>query len=569
MSKVASTLVGALALVALAACSDQQLVVRNPNSPDEERALASPTDVENLVGSQFRNIHTNTDGDILNLTAQLLCLGMENWSGLANGDMGKTAAIPRVGIDNNRGNTTYTEKYNPYLGIYRAARSVALGLNKLNAPGFTFLPTSAAEKARDQAFGYFTLGVAMGDIALVWDSGAVVSPNDDVSQAAPPFVAHDVLMQAAIADLDTAIQYASVSASGGNGFPIPSTWINGQSGLTGGASGTFVRLVKSWRARFRAGVARTPAERAAVDWTQVIADAQDGITADFNILMTRGSPTWQYWPVQMSQFQDWHQMWQFVLGMADTSGVYTQYLANEANFSPFLVVTPDKRFPTGDHRAKLNAADTIAGPTGPQNLSSGCAGSACTQPDSTLPYPYFRNRLSGSDAPGAPWGFSMYDFYRFQAYYNASREGNIPTITLAEMNALIAEGYIRQGNVTAALPYINATRVPAGLPALTMADTVTRVPGTTDGCVPKIPAAPNFTSAICGNVWEAMKWEKRMETAYTHWGAWWIDGRGWGDLPKNTVLEFPTPYQELDTRLLPIYSTVQIAGPSTYGLGGP
>jgi hypothetical protein len=66
---------------------------------------------------------------------------------------------------------------------------------------------------------------------------------------------------------------------------------------------------------------------------------------------------------------------------------------------------------------------------------------------------------------------------------------------------------------------------------------------------------------------EAMKWEKRMETAYTHWGAWFTDGRGWGDLPAGSPLEYPTPYQELDTRLLPIYSLVQVAGASTYGLG--
>jgi hypothetical protein len=469
--------------------------------------------------------------------------------------MNKTAFIPRVGIDNSRGNTTLAEKYQPYLNLYRAGRSVALGLHAMNVPGFTFLPASAAELARDKAFGYFSLGVALGDIALVYDSGAVVSPNDDVSAAAPLFVGHDSLMKVAIAYLDTAQQFASISPtpSGSNGFPIPASWINTPASLTGGATGAFVQLVRSWKARLRAGVARTPAGRAAVNWTQVIADAQAGNTADFIITAFNGSPAWTYRPIQMDLFGTWHQMWQYMLGMADTSGVYTQYLGNRAGFSPFVVATPDKRFPSGATRAA-------------QNTASGCiSGTSCLQPVATAPYPYLRNRLVGGDNVTDPYIFSMYDFYRFQAVFNANRNGPVPMLTKAELNGLIAEGYIRLGQVGSALPYINATRVPAGLPALTMTDTVTRVPGGS-ACVPIIPAPPNFTSAICGNVWEAMKWEKRMETMYTHWGAWWIDERGWGDLPTNTPLEYPTPYQELDTRQLPIYSTIQVATRGTYGL---
>lgn len=553
MSKFASTLVGALVLVALAACTDQQLAVTNPNAPDELRALASPSDVENLVGSQFRNIHQNTDGATLTINSQLLCLGLENFSGLANADMGKASAIPRAGIDNNRGNSSQSEKYDPYLSVYRAARSVALGLNRLNAPTFTFYPASAAQVARDKAFGYFTLGVAMGDIALVYDSGSIVSPADNVSEAAPPFVAHDLLMKAAIAFLDTAVQYASVTASGSNGFPLPSTWIAGQSNLTGGAGGTFVQLVKSWRARFRAGVARTPTERAAVDWATVIADAQGGITGDFTILMTRGSPPWNYRPIQMDLFSSWHQLWQFMMGMADTSGIYSQFLANPSAFSPFVVATPDRRFPAGVTR-------------GAQNTASGCSGSSCIQPTATAPYPYIRNRLSGADTPGDPLGFSMYDFYRFQWFFNANREGAIPTFTRAELNGLIAEGAIRTSQWALATRYIDSSRVKAGLPSVAgIANLTTPVPGGA-ACVPKVPQPPTYTSAACGNLMEAMKWEKRMETGYTHWGPWWTDGRGWGDLPAGSALEYPTPYQELDTRRLPIYSTVQVATRGTYGL---
>jgi hypothetical protein len=48
-----------------------------------------------------------------------------------------------------------------------------------------------------------------------------------------------------------------------------------------------------------------------------------------------------------------------------------------------------------------------------------------------------------------------------------------------------------------------------------------------------------------------------MEVQYTGlMGApWWFDARGWGDLFKDTPLEFPAPCKELQTLgILPCYS---------------
>ncbi len=44
-----------------------------------------------------------------------------------------------------------------------------------------------------------------------------------------------------------------------------------------------------------------------------------------------------------------------------------------------------------------------------------------------------------------------------------------------------------------------------------------------------------------------LKWEKRVEVVLTGvaGGNWFFDGRGWGDLWKNTPLHFPIPCQEL------------------------
>ena len=59
-------------------------------------------------------------------------------------------------------------------------------------------------------------------------------------------------------------------------------------------------------------------------------------------------------------------------------------------------------------------------------------------------------------------------------------------------------------------------------------------------CVPKVPRRPDFNTVGCGNLLEAIKYEKRIETAYTHFSAWYLDERGWGDLPDDTPIFWAT-----------------------------
>jgi hypothetical protein len=139
---------------------------------------------------------------------------------------------------------------------------------------------------------------------------------------------------------------------------------------------------------------------------------------------------------------------------------------------------------------------------------------------------------------------------------------------LAENNMLAAEGYLRANNFVAAAALIDITRTANGLPVLTgvVLDGTTPVPGGT-ACVPRVPQAPNFTSAACGNMWEAMKYEKRMETAFTGFMQWFNDNRGWGDMIVDTALEWPVPYQEMQARVKPFYDGQIQAPAGTYQFG--
>jgi hypothetical protein len=184
--------------------------------------------------------------------------------------------------------------------------------------------------------------------------------------------------------------------------------------------------------------------------------------------------------------------------------------------------------------------------------------------------PYIANR-SGQDTPGDPWGTSFYNFHRFRYIALNSNRGDYPEFLKAEVDLLAAEGYIRTGNIAAAAQKIDISRTRAGLPALSgVVTTITDpVPGGAS-CVPRVPQPPNYTSTACGTILEAMKYEKRMETAFDTFGAWYFDSRGWNDLPTNTAQMYPVPFEELDARAHPFYDLggggLWSAPKSTYGM---
>jgi hypothetical protein len=336
---------------------------------------------------------------------------------------------------------------------------------------------------------------------------------------------------------------------------LPATWIPSSTVFN---PTEFVKLVRSYRARIRANMARTPAERAAVNWDQVIADASNGITADHdNITATTGGP-FDTWVAQFDGAGTWHQMTPFIIGMGDVSGAYAAWTALplDKRGPDFTMVTPDLRFPQGATRAAQQA----------DFATSSCQGASqvCKR--------YYVNRPNGGD-PGAQisWGGSNYDFARFHSWRvsgdGTAQNGKMIFMTLAEMDLLRAEGLIRKGDFAGAAALINKTRVKNGLPAITAFDNTSPVPGGTDNCVPKVPTA--LTGPLkCGNMMEALKWEKRLETQYTHFIAWFLDSRGWGDLPEGTGLHWAVPFSDLQVRnAATIYSTGGGTNPASAAKG--
>jgi hypothetical protein len=556
MMRVFKYLLAPLALLSAAACSDP-LEVENPNNPERDRLFARPADAENLAGSLYQQIHAATMGVGANATANLrpslLTASFENASALANNGLGPRSAIPRAPIVNVLGNPYATENLNDFNQLQRTAKTASDILRRLEDPEFDL--GSEARKLRMRAFTLFAHGVALGTVATIYDSAAAPVPTDPTDETfVPELVAASDVMAVALQQLDAAVAVAnSAEARASGGFPLPAAWLRGNAL----SADDFVRFVRSYKARLRAAAARTPEERAAVDWAAVVDDAANGITADFQINMDPSVGWTIGWLQTTLHYRDanWHQMTPYIIGMADTTGAYGAWLSvNRDQRAPFLIRTPDLRFPSGETRQAQNDVGQGAPPAGDRR--------------------YFRNRAPGGDQTALGWAQSQYDHYRFRAFADASRIGRFPIMTKAEIDLLRAEGLLRLGGGAEAAALIDLTRTTAGLPSLVAAGALTadaNDPGGA-GCVPQVPKPTPDPAVSCGTVFEAMKWEKRMETAYTHYGAWFFDSRGWGDLPIGTPLEWPVPFQEMDARLRPAYNLGGVGGrsaatESTYGFG--
>lgn len=552
----------AASVTALAACSDNLLQVNNTDNPDVNRAYADRFGIEAIVSKLYQQMYNAQYGSSDDIWTQTITMSLESHSTLGNFGMGIRGGIPRSLIDNTIGNSVAAGNFRDFDALTRNARSAAnaiIGINKFRAAGATLGSLARDSKAR--SFAFFNLGYAMGMLSMIYDSATILGP-DIPSDAIPPYSKATDVNAAALRFLDSAFNIAnSADASNGTGgWPIAADWVSSPN-AAGVDLTTWKQIIRSFRARFRAGVARTPAERAAVDWTAVIADATNGIQSDF-IVVANSSTGWSLAVIsQLRSSSQWSQMTPMILGMGDTSrvgdaqGSYRDWIAKPlGQRSPFLMRTPDKHFPVGETR---DAQITFSG------------GSSKAGPPAGQPLLYFRNRPVGEDISGEAWGTWYYDNHRFWAAASNGSNGPFVVFPQAENDMLAAEGYLRQNNFAAATALIDRYRVPSGLPAVTgIASATASVPGTSLNCVPNVPQAPSYTTTACGNLFEAMKWTKRVETNMAGYASWFMDSRGWGDLPAGTPLEWPIPFDELFAKYgsgRPTYTTSAVSAKGTYG----
>jgi hypothetical protein len=554
---------------------EEMLEVQNPVSGDTDRVLATPLDAENLLGTYWKRWHSGMYGSATSLDGMSGNLGLYSYSSLANNCHNNHTPFTDATNFNTPGNTCQGEQSRAFTFNSEVNKVAAIFLKKLEIENFNLGTPSRNIRAR--AFANFLVGLSVGSMAIIHDSMAMAGATTG-SQEVTPFIHYTAARDSMVLYFQKAIDLANDPlANGTNGFPLPSTWI--PTSQTGGMTNTnFIQLVRSHRARLLSQIPRDPTERAAANWAMIEADATAGVTADWYVTTsTTTGPSHAGWRNTLTVYGLWHQMPPWYIGMADTSGAYAAWIASPlgargAGNQGLLVQTPDLRFPQGATRAaqQTDYAITLCElAVLPAPAAAKCAAR------------YFVNRPAGTDQyTGSGFGFSNYDHVRHHQWRTSgvgagatARNGNTMDIPFAEMNLLRAEARYRANDFVGAAALVNLSRTVAGLPNAP-GDAVSLVPGAGASCVPKVPKAPTYATIGCGTLWDALIYEKVIETMHMSYLSTFFDARGFGLLPAGTPTYWATPFQEIQARALPasqIYGTGignapgSTAGPSIYG----
>ena len=506
------SILSAALLVLISACSDLNVV--NENDADAARAIQTPDDVEALVIGSYRQ-WWNGVTTANNFSAAFSNMAWQHSGWPANFGVVYYSSMPRPAIINDPADQFYVNVVTMWNQSYRALSAIAAGLKAIDESQEIRDALGDARVARARAYGAYVQGLSHAAIALHYDRGFILDETNVVFDAAGKVIPQELtdykaIMEAAIGYFDKAIQLS------GQTWPeIPNTWMS-----VAVSREQLARMAHSEKARNRAANARTPAERAAVDWAAVVADVDAGVTEDWTMNAPRGGNPWTVGFYNQYFGAAWQQLSYQVAGMADQSGTYQKWLAvnpdsrmPDIDGKPFLIITPDKRFPQGTTIDEQRAA--------PGTL-------------------YDIPASLGNHFQQPSRGTYRWSYYWARTMRNWGTNPNVVVIDRTEMDLLKAEALYRQaGNqMTAeAAALVNKSRMAAGLDDLS--------DGVNDSCVPKLP------DGSCGGFFEALKWEKRLETIFStgmYLAPWYFEGRGWGDLYQNTPVHLPTPCLEMQLR---------------------
>lgn len=498
MTRIAKMVFGAALIAGAAGCMN--LEVSNLNSPDRDRALSSGQDVEALISGTFRTWwdlqQGRAPGPALASAADEHSPAAANYG---HWDTGQEPRIPVVNISD------YTWNYyvnDPWFLLNRALASLRDALQSIE--GGVQVGANGVDTPRALAFAKFMQALGHAQIGILYDQGVIIDETvADVSAVA--FKPYPEVMAAArgyfIAARDLATQ---------NTFTIPATWM----GAGGYTNQDLIRLTHSYEARLMTEVARTPQERAAVKWDEVLSHIGQGVTRDFGIEITGPGQQWSYDMKNLSTLDQ--NFDQALVGRADQSGRWQAYEATPGRDKlPFVVDTDDLRIGTPTRQGTLVQ---------------------------------YRTNLTGDPQRGTMF-LSYYSPRHWRALADFDR-GFAPDLTVQEIDYLRAEAYIRLAQPDLALPIINKNRVDlGGLP-----------PATVDGVVGQARCVPRTHRGQCGDLLYTLAYEKALHSVYLSQGSIYYDARGFGTLREGTFLHLPVPARDLMSLQMEAYTFGGVGG---------
>lgn len=529
---------------ALVGAGCQELQVTNPNNPDRDRAIANPADVENLIAGTYATLW-NPLHDYANSALLWSAWGREGTTTSQVGGLWVNATQEPANVISNESNlNASTGLVGPpqgWLDFHRVASNANDGLASI--AGKTGEEMDAVTKARARAVALLNRGLAWGYLAMGWDQATVLHEDTDLGSDASATVRANIrpypeVLQAALASIDEAIAVANATP-----FTVPADWYR----TTGTfSSAELIRVANSYKAKFLVYTARTPQERAAVDWQQVLQLTSAGVTADWGTQVTpeAGGLTTDY--IRQLQLNSRNGLQQSradyeTIGPADVSGTWRTYLNTPlAQREKILITTPDRRItgPTPDSDGKYF-----------RHMSVALVGSAVTE--------------------GGIWGFlpdrGLYNFsaYQWFRYSGAFTNIFVPMMGVTENRLIRAEALLRTGDAAGAAALINVTRTASHTIGTT---TYPGLPAATAAGVPEsATCVPQTRTGACGDLLEALIYERRIELYGIDGMRSWADNRGFGRLREGNPIHMPVPGRELEALGLAPYTYGGVGGNCAVG----
>ena len=539
--------------VALIGCYD--LTVQDQSGRTRDELFADPQAVETHTATVFTN----------------LWMGMHNalpWQAIAtwgeeitsSNDLNFIWAVgqePRPPIDNAPvTGTTSGLMYAPWHRLYEGNSYSVDMLREIANRRYKIInrQTGLDETTRTVAFAKFVHAMSHIYLGLMYDQAAIIPEGTDL--AAPeipriPLSPYREVLDSGFTWMERAIDLVD-SAS----FVLPrlqQLWIYGQQV----GSADLVRVMRSYLGRSMVYAARTPEERDAVDWEKVKAliSSDSGILQDFGPGGFGSRPvSWAnvgYWMLISSDGSGTTSNRQSphaarvdlrLLGPGDTTGAYQVWLAKadapgRDSVVPAVLGSPDRRIQIGG--------------------SPGAPGNGTI-------FRFTPNRPPDSQTNGMP---ASRGAYYYSNYYSLARarpsdgcnQSNSATaclwgvqqvsLTVDEMNLLTAEAELRLGNPEVAAALINISRQrDGGLPPVDVNGPPQATAAEQASCVPK------RYDGTCGDLFDALFYEKRIQLYGREGLIAWADLRGWGCLLEGTPLHLPVPTSDLDLLDVPRYT---------------
>ncbi|MGQ0766914.1 MAG: hypothetical protein ACT4OZ_14795 [Gemmatimonadota bacterium] len=416
---------------------------------------------------------------------------------------------PRIPI-NNRDNLNCATRSGYYVP-YEAAAGARESFQGINENRLRFgVVDATTPDGRDTPsrliFAKFMIAISQLSLGLYFDQAFISDTSTPLGTRGTELSPSSQVIARAVEQLRNVIAHAQSVPS----FTLPATFINGRS-IT---RDELVRISMSFIIRSQVYAPRNPAERAAVNWSRVLAQLDSGITRDFGFQADPAVAGTASTYFNNSFAQNTVRISNRLVGPADTSGQYQLWLARPLSTrSAFTLTTPDRRI--------HGATNTTAGTR------------------------FIRLSSTMGSATNGPYLTSA---YRSTRYLNTAADSGsrafVPVLSLDEMKFVRAEALFRLGRATEAAALINPTRVAANLKPVDA-----NGPPAGRDCVPKTD------TGACGSLFDAIQYEKRIELyPYSGGEVAWFDQRGWGKLITGTPIHLPVSGRELLTLGLPYYT---------------